>query len=199
MKIYTKTGDGGETGLFGGGRVSKDHPRVDAYGAVDELNAALGVAASVVEDGDLRQALETVQSELFVLGADLATPDGVQSSAVVRLEDHHVAALEHQIDTWEESLPPLTSFILPGGTEAAARLHLARTICRRAERRVIALGHQEHMGDLPVRYLNRLSDWLFVLARTANARAGVPDRPWISPRQAGQSTQANAGDTPPAG
>lgn len=194
MKIYTKTGDSGETGLFGGGRVSKDHPRVDAYGAVDELNAALGLAACAVDQEDLRRALESVQSELFVLGADLATPDGVQSTAVVRLEDHHVTALEHQIDAWEAALPPLTSFILPGGTEAAARLHLARTICRRAERRVTALGHQEHLGELPVRYLNRLSDWLFVLARTANARAGVPDRPWISPRQAAQ-----AGESPATG
>lgn len=182
MKIYTKTGDRGETGLFGGARVSKDAPRVEAYGAVDELNASIGVAIATLGPGELARQLERVQSDLFSLGADLATPDGVKSAAAVRIDASAIGLLEGEIDAWEVGLTPLASFILPGGTPAAAQLHYARTVCRRAERRVIALAHRESISDTPIRFLNRLSDWLFVAARQANASAGVADRPWLSQR-----------------
>jgi cob(I)alamin adenosyltransferase len=181
MKIYTKTGDDGTTGLLGAGRVSKDDPRIDSYGTVDELNAVLGLArASGGLDADADALVAQVQNDLFVVGAALADPDpnGKFHNAVA---EGYADRLEGDIDRLEAELPPLTQFILPAGSAAASQLHLARTICRRAERLVVHLGHQPGV-DVPhhlVRYLNRLSDLLFVLARVANHRAGVADTPWL--------------------
>jgi cob(I)alamin adenosyltransferase len=179
LKIYTKTGDNGTTGLLGAGRVGKDDPRIEAYGTVDELNAVLGNARTLPLDPDLAAALAAIQDELFAVGSALAdpNPDGPFHAAVT---DAHVRRLEGLIDATESGLPRLTQFILPGGTPAAAQLHLARTVCRRAERRVVALGRQPggHVAGALVVYLNRLSDALFVLARAANHRAGVADTPW---------------------
>ena len=185
MKIYTKAGDRGETGLFGGSRVPKDDVRVEAYGTVDELNCALGVArASLGPDSDLDPLLARLQSELFDLGAELATPperlDSRLGMRVALANDERVTALESEIDRIEESLDPLKSFILPGGTPGAAALHVARAICRRAERRTVALAHVDTVRPEALRYLNRLSDLLFVLARHVNHQAGVPDVPWTS-------------------
>lgn len=182
MKIYTKTGDDGRTGLLGQGRVDKDSPRIEAYGTVDELNAALGVARTSKPDTEADAALAWIQGDLFAVGSALAdpNPDGPFHHAV---HAEHIAWLERGIDAMEAELPPLTRFILPGGTPAAAQLHLARTICRRAERRVIQLRHQpgESVSEALVVYLNRLSDFLFVLARMVNHRAGVEDTPWVRP------------------
>lgn len=186
MKIYTKTGDTGETGLYGGSRVSKDDARVEAYGAVDELNCALGAARAALapDDSSLDALLGRVQSELFDLGAELATPPermGTPLGARVPLaSEARIAALEAEIDRVEESLAPLKTFILPGGTPAAAALHVARGVCRRAERRVVALARADTVRPEVLRYLNRLSDLLFVLARYANHSTGVPDVPWTS-------------------
>lgn len=181
MKIYTKTGDAGETGLWGGQRVSKDDLRVHAYGTVDECNAAVGVARSSALEAELDALLAQVQNQLFVVGADLATP-GEGGANIPRVGAAEIAFLEAQIDALEAGLEPLKQFILPGGTAAAAHLHLARTICRRAERWAVSLAHQEPISAELLRYLNRLSDFLFVAARAANARAGTPDVPWASPR-----------------
>jgi cob(I)alamin adenosyltransferase len=181
MKIYTKTGDKGETGLFGGGRVSKDHPRVEAYGDVDELNAALGMARSVELMPRIDEVLVPVQRDLFSIGALLATPnrDKVQQQLEkARIDDDRIAQLERAIDDGDAELEPLTSFILPGGTPKSAALHVARTVCRRAERRVIALRHDVDVPAIVIRYLNRLSDLLFVLARVANRRAGAGEVTW---------------------
>jgi cob(I)alamin adenosyltransferase len=186
MKIYTKTGDAGETGLFAGGRVAKDNLRVETYGAVDELNAVIGLARTVAE-GELAAALARISSELFSLGADLATPLDAATAWIVRVDDTLTARLETEIDRFETELPPLTNFILPGGAPVAAQLHLARTVCRRAERRAVQLARAEPVNDAALRYLNRLSDWLFVAARLANHRAGRPDEPWISPVQSARS------------
>lgn len=184
MKIYTKTGDAGQTGLFGGQRVAKDALRVHAYGTADECNAAVGVARAAGLDGELAELLAEVQNQLFVVGADLATPG--ENANIPRVGEAEVAFLEQWIDRLEESLEPLRQFILPGGTLAAAQLHLARTTCRRAERWAVSLAHEEGESVNPqvLVYLNRLSDLLFVAARAANARAGAPDVPWVSPRQA---------------
>ncbi len=177
MKIYTKTGDAGETGLFGGTRVSKASDRVAAYGDVDERNSALGVARLAPIDEERDALLGAIQSELFELGAELAARAG-KDTGVPRIGDAEVERLERAIDRAEEELPALKSFILPGGSSAAAHLHLARTVCRRAERAVVGLAQREDVRPEIVRYLNRLSDLLFVLARLANARAGVADVPW---------------------
>jgi cob(I)alamin adenosyltransferase len=179
VKIYTKTGDSGETSLFDNTRVSKADARVDAYGEVDELNACLGAARGGCRDADLSAALEQIQKELFAVGASLADPSAriaprVKKAAVTEAD---VRRLEQLIDTLEAELPPLQRFILPGGAPAGAWLHLARTICRRAERRVIALGPGA-ADRLVVVYLNRLSDLLFVMARAANHRARVPEVEW---------------------
>jgi len=181
VKIYTRTGDDGETGLFGGGRVAKDALRVDAYGAVDELNAALGLARAAGLPEPIEAVVGRVQEELFVLGADLATPahGSARDDRVVRIAPDQVERLERDIDAAEEGLPPLDSFILPGGSPAGAALHLARTICRRAERRTVHLARSEPVSDSVVPYLNRLSDLLFVLARAANAADGRPEHKWI--------------------
>lgn len=181
MKIYTKTGDEGETGLYGGPRVRKDHLRIEAFGAVDELNALLGMARCEPLDdhsgGEIDSLLARIQSELFDLGAELATPDP-QRRGTKLITAEHVARLETAIDECDARLPPLKAFILPGGVRAAALLHVARTVCRRAERRVVSLAAIEPISADLVVYLNRLSDLLFVLARLVNQTAGRPDVLW---------------------
>jgi len=180
MKIYTRRGDRGETDLFGSGRVAKDHVRVEAYGAVDELNAALGLCAAASAQPDVRALVEQLQRGLFALGAYLATPDPRhrEASATRPPDDAEIAALEQRIDAFEQELPPLKRFVLPGGTPAAAALHLARTVCRRAERAAVSLDRTERLGADALRYLNRLSDLLFVMARVENRRAGMADVEW---------------------
>ena len=179
MKIYTKTGDDGETSLFDNSRVSKANARVNAYGEVDELNACLGAARAAGLDADLAGLVEGLQKELFAVGARLADPGkriaGHVNKAAVGEDD--IARLEQAIDRLEAELPPLRRFILPGGSPAGAVLHLARTICRRAERCVVGLGPGAVESPVIV-YLNRLSDLLFVMARAANHRAGVPETEW---------------------
>ena len=181
MKIYTKRGDQGETDLLGGGRVSKDCVRVEAYGAVDELNACLGRCAAESTHDDLCEIIRDIQSSLFDLGGYLASPDAKrrQKGSIPQPEDPDVERLEARIDALETELEPLKLFILPGGTPAAAALHLARTVCRRAERREIALHRVEPLSAAALRYLNRLSDLLFVMARVENRRAGVADIEWV--------------------
>ena len=181
MKIYTKTGDSGETGLFGGGRVPKDNPRVGAYGDVDELNAAIGLAAGLEPSGLELELLQIIQRNLFTIGAELATPDRKKLATALSgppIGEDEATTLERAIDGWDERLEPLKNFILPGGSPKAAALHLARTICRRAERSVVALAREAAVSPAIVKYLNRLSDLLFVLARAANAQAGRPDIKW---------------------
>ena len=179
MKIYTKTGDQGETGLFGGPRVRKSDARVEAYGEVDELNAAVGAARAVVEDPEIDGHLARVQAELFCVGAELATPHEAKArSAIPRLEPASIAGLEAAIDAWERELPPLSRFVLPGGTRTAAALHVARTVCRRAERRAVALAAEVEIDAAALAYLNRLSDFLFVAARIANRRAHREEPLW---------------------
>lgn len=180
MKIYTRRGDRGETDLIGSGRVAKDHRRVEAYGAVDELNAFIGHAAASTPEDDLLKLLESIQRALFSLGAYLATPETRHQEAMGMgpPDATEIEALETHIDTLESELAPLQRFVLPGGTAGAAAFHLARTVCRRAERRAVALAREESVDDLAVRYLNRLSDLLFVLARVANHRAARPDVEW---------------------
>jgi cob(I)alamin adenosyltransferase len=183
MKIYTRTGDQGGTGLFGGERVSKDDARVCTYGALDEANATLGVCAAAVDlPAEIRTQLHVLMSDLFDVGAELATPAPDEATLRARLgslvDQARVTALEHAIDAAEAELAPLRTFILPTGTEAAARLHFARTVVRRAEREVVALARAHFVRPVVVMFLNRLSDALFVWARLANARARVPDAPW---------------------
>jgi cob(I)alamin adenosyltransferase len=186
VKIYTKTGDAGETGLFGGPRVRKSAARVEAYGDVDELNAAIGAVRAVVEDPDVEAELAKVQSELFCVGAELATPAGAKARAAVpRVEPAWTQRLERTIDAWESELPPLTRFVLPGGTRSAAALHLARTVCRRAERRAVALAEEAEIPPAVLAYLNRLSDLLFVAARIANHRARRVEPEWDPSRGSG--------------
>jgi cob(I)alamin adenosyltransferase len=181
MKIYTKTGDTGDTGLFGGGRVPKDDPRVEAYGDVDELNAVLGMARAVEQMPRIDEVLVPVQRDLFAIGALLATPDRERMALHLekaRIDDERIAQLEQAIDDAESELEPLRSFIVPGGTPKAAALHVARTVCRRAERHVVRLSHAVELPELTVIYLNRLSDLLFTLARLANKRAGAGEVTW---------------------
>ncbi|MCA9299117.1 MAG: cob(I)yrinic acid a,c-diamide adenosyltransferase [Phycisphaerales bacterium] len=175
-KIYTRTGDSGETGLGSGARVPKDALRVECYGTVDEANAALGLAVGVATD-DLKPVLEAIQNDLFDVGADLCIPDDPKEGQALRVTSSQTDALEDRIDTFNEPLAPLTSFVLPGGTELACRLHLARTIVRRAERLCVTLRREEPKTNPEVvRYLNRLSDLLFVLSRVAN---GGHDVLWV--------------------
>jgi cob(I)alamin adenosyltransferase len=181
MKIYTRTGDDGDTALFGGGRVGKDDPRVEAYGDVDELNAAIGMARAVDSMPRVDEVLVPVQRDLFGIGALLATPDRDKMSqqlAKARIDDERIAQLERAIDECERELEPLRAFILPGGTPKAAALHVARTVCRRAERKVVHLQREAELPPLVVIYLNRLSDLLFVLARVASSRAGAGEVTW---------------------
>lgn len=179
MKIYTRTGDRGQTGLFGGARVDKDDPRVEAYGTVDETNAVIGTARAAGVTPELDALLAELQADLFVVGAELACVPGREGKLGMKLVGQvDVERLEHAIDNTERGLPPLKSFVLPGGTPAAAALHHARTVCRRAERRVLTSGNDGDLRAEMVVYLNRLSDLLFVLARRVNHDAGVPDVPW---------------------
>ena len=181
MKIYTRTGDTGDTGLFGGGRVGKDDLRVEAYGDVDELNATLGLARCIDVMPSIDEVLVPIQRDLFALGALLATPDRekmAQHLQKARIDDDRIAELERAIDSGEQELLPLSAFIIPGTTPKAAALHVARTVCRRAERHVVRLQRDVELPVLTVIYLNRLSDLLFTLARVANRRAGVGEVTW---------------------
>jgi cob(I)alamin adenosyltransferase len=179
VKIYTRTGDTGETSLFDNTRVSKADPRVNAYGEVDEVNACLGVARAVGVDGEIGHLIESLQKDLFALGARLADPSARIADRVTKavMSDSDVHRLEQAIDRLEAELPPLRRFILPGGSPAGSALHLARTVCRRAERRVVALGTGA-VEPVVLTYLNRLSDLLFVMARAVNHRARVPETEW---------------------
>jgi cob(I)alamin adenosyltransferase len=198
MKLYTRSGDDGSTGLFGGQRVLKNHPRVEAYGTVDELNAALGLAAAEITrllggsekpwmdskpSGFLQRAsaiIAQLQSRLFDIGADLATPEeSKHESKVKRISDEQIAESERWIDEIDAGNQPMNTFVMPGGTELAARLHLARTICRRAERAIVSLQRDETITPGVLIYINRVSDLLFAMARRANAESGVADVPWI--------------------
>jgi cob(I)alamin adenosyltransferase len=179
-KIYTRRGDDGSTGLFGGPRVRKDDLRVCAYGDVDELNSALGVAREEVPEGDLRALIDALQSELFALGAQLATPDQAAApKEVPRITAPQIERLEREIDRLTEQLPPMRNFILPGGSRAGAALHFCRTVCRRAERKIVELAASSPIPQEAVAYVNRLSDLLFVMARSANLRAGGREIPWM--------------------
>jgi cob(I)alamin adenosyltransferase len=180
VKIYTRRGDRGETDLFGGARVAKDHLRVEAYGAVDELNAALGAALADTAHQDIRDLASSIQGVLLDLGSYLSSPDAKQrkKGGVREPLDAEVEALEAHIDAFERELEPLRNFVLPGGNRAAAAFHLARTVCRRAERRIVSLDREIPLEPPALRYLNRLSDLLFVLARVENRRAGLGDQVW---------------------
>ncbi len=180
-KVYTRSGDDGTTGLGGGQRVGKDSLRIEAYGTVDELNSVIGVALASELDGAIEAPLAAIQNELFHLGSDLCILEEDKARMPVpRIEERHVVALETLMDRLSEELSPLENFILPGGSAGAAQLHVARTVCRRAERLVVALSREEAVGAWTVRYLNRLSDALFVMARYENKRRGVPDVLWNS-------------------
>lgn len=183
MRIYTRTGDLGETALFGGPRVGKDMVRVEAYGSVDELNSWLGLVRCEPLPEDVDAVLHRLQNELFDVGAELASPEPARRN--VRIEKEHVAALEADIDRFERELPALKAFVLPGGERGAASMHVARAVCRRAERRTVTLIREipDGVSLVLLAYLNRLSDLLFVLARVVNARSGRPDVPWDRPEK----------------
>ncbi|HYV06869.1 MAG TPA: cob(I)yrinic acid a,c-diamide adenosyltransferase [Blastocatellia bacterium] len=172
-KVYTRTGDAGETSLVGGARVSKASKRVDAYGDVDELNSLIGLARAYLQHDEIDETLGLIQNDLFTLGADLASPAEIE---VPRIQTSFVETLEQLSDRFLAELEPLKEFILPGGSQAGATLHLARTVARRAERRVVQLSQAEEVNDLTIVYLNRLSDLLFILARAVNRRDGVPEK-----------------------
>jgi cob(I)alamin adenosyltransferase len=180
-RVYTRTGDDGTTSLGGGQRVAKDSPRIEAYGTVDELNSQIGAAVAAGLHETLRDALATVQNELFHLGSDLCILESDKTRRPApKIEERHVRALEDLMDRLSEELPPLENFVLPGGCPGAAALHVARTVCRRAERLVIGLSRAEAVGPFTVTFLNRLSDALFVMARYENKKRGVPDVLWDS-------------------
>jgi cob(I)alamin adenosyltransferase len=181
VKIYTKTGDRGETALFGGGRVPKDHLRVSSYGDVDELNSAIGAAMACAPVEFETVLLDSIQRDLFAIGGHLASPAPnkvAKALAKAEIADSRIRDLEQAIDRADTELEPLSAFVLPGGTPKAAAFHQSRTVCRRAERSVVALDRAEGVPPVILVYLNRLSDLLFTLARLANGRAGVPDRIW---------------------
>ena len=181
MKIYTRTGDDGSTGLYGGGRVAKCDPRIEAFGAVDELNAQLGVSRAICLPERFDSIIAVLQNRMFDLGAELATPDA-ESHGTDYLQKSDIALVEQWIDEFEATLAPLQSFILPGGTPAAAVLHLARCICRRAEREMVALAAASPVRPTALQYMNRIGDFLFVLARSANAATSQPDIAWQKSR-----------------
>lgn len=180
MKIYTKTGDKGDTGLFGAGRVSKDSLRIEAYGTVDELNSFLGLAVAETTHNEIKLMLKEVQNLLFTVGSDLASPNEskTESFVIPRVEEKFSVKIENYIDLISEQLEELKFFILPGGTKAAAYIHVARTVCRRAERKVVALNKQERINKNIIIFLNRISDFLFVLARFENKLSGIQDIKW---------------------
>jgi cob(I)alamin adenosyltransferase len=183
MKIYTRSGDKGQTSLFTGNRVLKSHLRIEAYGMVDELNSWLGLIKAALPEEDIRETLTQIQNELFELGADLATPEDKMKTdkhkTVPRVREEAVLSLEKKIDDFTEELPPLRHFIIPGGTEAGSRFHIARCVCRRTERVVVSLMAQESLNPHILEYLNRLSDLLFILARVSNHRRKQPESQWI--------------------
>ena len=182
MKLYTRTGDDGSSGLFGGDRVSKSHLRLVAYGTLDELNSILGLVRLHASPACVsEEVLLQIQHDLFVLGAILATPAARQELLSARMSrpTWALADMEADIDRLSALAPPMTAFVLPGGTAGSVHAHLARTVCRRAEREVVALTHEEPMNPVVLTYLNRLSDWLFAVARAENAQAGVPDIQWV--------------------
>lgn len=183
MKIYTKTGDKGTTGLYGGGRVSKSSPRISAYGEIDELNAMLGVVRAETPHDPIKKAIGEIQATLFTVGAQLASPTADPKIEVITAA--HVDVLERQIDVISETLPTMRHFILPGGGKTAAHLHLARTVCRRAERSTVSLASTagESVDHWVLIYINRLSDFLFILARLANQLERIEDVPWIPPKR----------------
>ena len=182
-KVYTRTGDEGSTGLGGGQRVMKDSPRIEAYGTVDELNSVLGLVMAREVSREIAEPLAKIQNDLFHLGSDLCVlEEDKETMPVPRIEERHVTELERVIDRLSEDIPPLENFILPGGAPGSARLHLARTICRRAERRIVTLAAEEPIGNWVLQYLNRLSDLLFVMARWENRARGVGDVLWDSRR-----------------
>jgi cob(I)alamin adenosyltransferase len=181
VKIYTKTGDKGETGLFGGGRVPKDHPRVSAYGEVDELNSFLGLARATEPTPRIDDILLSIQRDLLAVGALLATPNPAKMRehlTKARIDEKRIRELEQSIDAADLELEPLKAFIIPGGSQKSAALHVCRTVCRRAERAVVAMEESEAIPDLAIVYLNRLSDLLFTLARLASRQAGVTEEIW---------------------
>ena len=178
MKIYTKTGDDGTTGLQSGPRVSKTDSRIKAYGIVDEINSILGIALTYELEEGIKKILTRIQNELFVLGSDLSNPDSSRKEN--RIETKMISALEHDIDKLEENLPPLTNFILPGGNRAASQIHFARTVTRRAEIQTVELADNQEINKLCIKYLNRLSDLLFVIGRTINKQNNVSDIIWSS-------------------
>lgn len=178
MKIYTKKGDSGETSLFGGKRVSKSSKRIEAYGTVDELNSVLGVSIAHGVDDRSMELLNKIQIQLFVLGSDLATPPS-KKIKIERIGPTEIEFLEHAIDELEEFLEPLTSFILPGGSPAGATLHIGRTVCRRAERIAVDCAQNDEISESAIKYLNRLSDFLFVLARFENKKSGNEETKWL--------------------
>jgi len=180
MKIYTRTGDEGTTGLIGGQRLPKSDPRLQTYGTLDELNAAIGLATSLLPatTSQLLDPLRQIQSDLFTLGSHLACPDPAHADKLPKFSEDRITQLEQQIDAADAILPPLHQFILPGGAPAAAHLHLARTICRRAERLLAGFTASHPAPPLALPYLNRLSDWLFTQARLINQLSGIPDLPW---------------------
>jgi cob(I)alamin adenosyltransferase len=180
VRIYTRGGDSGETGLFGGGRVPKDHPRIEACGAVDELNAFLGRALDAVQSDPWKERLRDVQHDLFTLGSHLATPAAAEGSGpkLPELPAGRVDDMEGWIDELDRELPPLANFIIPGGSRGAVELHVCRTVCRRAERAVVTVRPRDPAAELTIRYLNRLSDLLFTIARSENHRSGVEDVRW---------------------
>jgi cob(I)alamin adenosyltransferase len=180
--IYTRTGDEGQTSLFAGGRTSKGTFRLHAYGTIDELNSVLGLALAQGLCGFVASHTLAVQSELFVVGADLATPLEAEAAWITRVSEEQVTRLEREIDIMDEELPQLSNFILPGGSVGAATLHIARTVCRRAERWVVALTDEETINISVMHYVNRLSDWLFVAARYENMKSGGAESIWKSPR-----------------
>jgi cob(I)alamin adenosyltransferase len=178
MKIYTKTGDEGKTSLFGGKRVEKNHIRLEAYGTIDELNSVLGVSSSFNNDELVKKTINDIQNSLFRVGSELATPEEVKSKAIVSISPEEINNIEKVIDDIELKLNPLKNFILPGGSKLAAFLHLARTVCRRAERKIIELDLNESINPDILVYINRLSDLLFVLARFANHLSSTPEIEW---------------------
>ena len=180
MKIYTKFGDSGETALYGGTRLGKDALRIEAIGTVDELNAYIGYAQTLIDDVDLSELMARIQNHLFDVGADLATPAAHAKATEFRIPADFTVEMETAIDTLSEELPPLTNFILPGGCSAGAILHVTRVVCRRSERCVVRLAREEEVNPEIIRSLNRLSDLLFVLARTVNFRAQTPEPIWES-------------------
>jgi len=187
MRIYTRTGDKGETGLYGNTRLDKDSQRIKTIGDIDELNAFLGYAHSLISDADIANLLNRMQSELFDLGADLAVLEAHHQAESLRISNDLVLEQERMIDCFQQELPPITHFILPGGLTSASVLHLARTVCRRAERNVVSLKKSNSINPEILQYLNRMLDLLFVLARVVNHRAGKPEVHWNSPIERAQS------------